>query len=141
MVVKGIVKTGAYFDSVTLMIVGRELSAKPGVRDAAVVMGTAENLAILKASGLLCPELSTASDTDLLIGVKAEDESSARSALAEAESLLKSVRKRAAKDSSYAPKSLDGALGALPGANLALVSVAAATPETWPEKPWRRACT
>ena len=55
MVVKGMIKTGAYFDSVTLMIVGRELSAKPGISDAAVVMGTAENKAILKSSGLLVP--------------------------------------------------------------------------------------
>lgn len=124
MVVKGLVKTGAYFDSVTLMIAARELSGKPGVKDAAVVMGTAENLAILKSSGLLCPELAKGSDTDLLISVKAEDDKSASAALAEADSLLKSVRQRKAQDSSYAPKSLEAALGVLPGANLAIVSVA-----------------
>ncbi|MBI5240122.1 MAG: acyl-CoA synthetase FdrA [Elusimicrobia bacterium] len=124
MVVKGTVKTGAYFDSVTLMVAARELSAKPGVQDAAVVMGTAENLAILKASGLLCPEISKAGDTDLLISVKTADEASAKAALAEAEALLKSVRQRKAKDSSYAPKSLETALQILPGADLALISVA-----------------
>jgi succinyl-CoA synthetase alpha subunit len=124
MVVKGLIKTGAYFDSVTLMIVGRELSAKPGVGDAAVVMGTAENLAILKSSGLLCPELAKAGDTDLLISVKTADDRSALAALAEAESLLKSVRKRARQDASYAPKSLQSALQVLPGANLAMISVA-----------------
>ncbi|MCX5796208.1 MAG: acyl-CoA synthetase FdrA [Elusimicrobia bacterium] len=124
MVVKGMIKTGAYFDSVTLMIVGRELSAKPGVGDAAVVMGTAENLAILKSSGLLCPELAKAGDTDLLISVKTADEGSAVAALAEAESLLKSVRKRSKPDASYAPKSLASALQVLPGANMAMISVA-----------------
>jgi succinyl-CoA synthetase alpha subunit len=124
MVVKGMIKTGAYFDSVTLMIVGRELSAKPGVGDAAVVMGTAENLAILKSSGLLCPELAKAGDTDLLISVKTTDEKSALAALAEAESLLKSVRKRSKQDASYSPKSLESALQALPDANMAMISVA-----------------
>ena len=124
MVVKGMIKTGAYFDSVTLMIVGRELSAKPGIGDAAVVMGTAENLAILKSSGLMCPEVARAGDTDLLISVKTADEKSALAALAEAESLLKSVRKRAKPDGSYAPKSLESALQVLPGANIAVISVA-----------------
>ena len=124
MVVKGLIKTGAYFDSVTLMIVGRELSAQPGIGDAAVVMGTAENLAILKSSGLLCPELAKAGDTDLLISVKTADEKSAAAALAEAEVLLKSVRKRSKQDASYAPKSLESALQVLPGANIAVISVA-----------------
>ncbi len=124
MVVKGMIKTGAYFDSVTLMIVGRELSAKPGVNDAAVVMGTAENLAILKSSGLLCPELAKAGDTDLLISVKTADEESAVAALTEAEFLLKSMRKRSKQDASYAPKSLESALQVLPGANMAMISVA-----------------
>jgi len=124
MVVKGMIKTGAYFDSVTLMIVGRELSAKPGVGDAAVVMGTAENLAILKSSGLLCPELAKAGDTDLLISVKTADEKSALAALNEAESLLKSVRKRSSKGANQSPRSLESALQALPGANMAVISVA-----------------
>ena len=124
MVVKGMIKTGAYFDSVTLMLVGRELSAKAGVSDAAVVMGTDENKAILQSSGLLCPELSRAGGADLLISVKTADEKSAGEALAEAEALLKSVRRRAGREADYAPKSLDGAVRLLPGANLAIVSVA-----------------
>ncbi|HAM35682.1 MAG TPA: FdrA family protein [Elusimicrobia bacterium] len=122
--VKGLIKTGEYFDSVTLMIVGRELSSRPGVRDAAVVMGTAENKAILKSSGLLTDELSGARDADLLISVQAADEPSAASALAEAEALLKKTRQRGAQAGRYCPKSLDGALKVLPDANLALVSVA-----------------
>ena len=34
----------AYYDSVTLMLVAKELLALPGMRDAAVVMGTPANL-------------------------------------------------------------------------------------------------
>ena len=56
MIVKGISKQGEYFDSVSLMMVARELTAMEGVLDAAVVMGTAENKGILQASGLLLPE-------------------------------------------------------------------------------------
>ena len=36
MVIRGEIKTGVYFDSVTLMIVGRDITAAPGVLDAAV---------------------------------------------------------------------------------------------------------
>ena len=124
MIVKGIIKTGEYFDSVTLMIAGRELSSRPGVSDAAVVMGTAENKSILKSSGLLCPEFKKSGDADLLIAVKSADEKSASAALAEAEALLKSVRKKGHAGSVFPPKSIEGALKILPGANMALISIA-----------------
>ena len=61
MVVAGRIKKGAYFDSVTLMNVARELSHMEGVVDAAVVMGTNENRAILSAADLLTPEFESSS--------------------------------------------------------------------------------
>jgi FdrA protein len=67
MTVAGQIKKGAYFDSVTLMRVGKELAGLPGVADAAVVMGTRSNQAILHTSGLLTPKFKGAGDTDLLI--------------------------------------------------------------------------
>ncbi len=74
MVVVGLIKKGAYFDSVTLMTVGKALTAMDGVVDAAVVMGTRENKGILSTSGLLTPEFEAARDTDLLVGVKADSD-------------------------------------------------------------------
>ncbi|MBP7139586.1 MAG: FdrA family protein, partial [Caldisericia bacterium] len=56
MAVKGLIKSGEYFDSVTLMLVSRDASSLPGVIDAAVVMGTKENKSILESSGMLLPE-------------------------------------------------------------------------------------
>ena len=88
MIAKGRIIKGAYFDSVTLMTVGKEVGAMEGVTDAAVVMGTAENRAILSASGLLSSEFESASDTDLLIGVNARDEATAAVAIEQAEELL-----------------------------------------------------
>ena len=43
MAVKGIIKTGEYYDSVSLMLVARALTEMEGVEDATVVMGTEEN--------------------------------------------------------------------------------------------------
>ena len=56
MMIKGLIKKGEYFDSVTLMLVSKEINQRKGIIDSAVVMGTKENRAIMIASGLFLPE-------------------------------------------------------------------------------------
>ena len=116
---------GSYFDSVTLMRVGRELNGMPGVADAAVVMGTAANKNILKNSGLLTRDLAAARDVDLLLAVKAREKASADKALAAAENLLKQASRRTGESGREdKPSSLDAATRILPEANMAVISVA-----------------
>lgn len=124
MAVTGQIRKGAYFDSVTLMTVGREISNMEGVADAAVVMGTAENKGILAASNLLTPELEAAGDADLLIAFRLEDESLADKVIKAIDEGL--VRKRAPSEdaAAYKPFSLPGALDMQPESNLVLISVA-----------------
>jgi FdrA protein len=124
MTVVGQIKKGAYFDSVTLMRVGKELAALPGVADAAIVMGTKSNQAILAASGWLISQFKHASDTDLLIAVKAGTDKAAQSALAAVDALLSKATRKSTTGSEVRPVSLDGALKVLPEANLAMISVA-----------------
>jgi succinyl-CoA synthetase alpha subunit len=124
MVVKGDIKTGVYFDSVTLMIVGRDIAATAGVLDAAVVMGTRENKAILKSAGLWLRQFDGTADTDLLLAVKAASAETAAGALRAADDRLKTVRDRTDAAEEWRPLSLEGALRILPGANVALISVA-----------------
>ncbi len=124
MIFKGIIKQGEYFDSVSLMIVARELTGIPGVLDAAMVMGTQENKSILETSGMLLPEFETAGDTDLLVGMKAEDERTLESALQRVDALLEELRHNVEETSDFLPKSFDGALKLIPDANIALISVA-----------------
>jgi FdrA protein len=119
----------AYFDSVTLMRVGKEIAGLAGVADAAIVMGTKANKAILNSSGLLVPEFAAAGDTDLLIAANAKDRKAADTALAAADGLLRkggrSSSSAAASDGGDAvPPTLAGVLNVLPDANLALISVA-----------------
>jgi succinyl-CoA synthetase alpha subunit len=123
-IVAGQIRKGAYFDSVTLMRVGKELTGLPGVADAAVVMGTKSNQAILNSSGLLIPKFNAASDTDLLIAVKAKSAKAAEAALAAVDGLLGKAARKTATGGEVHPASLDGALKVLPEANLALISVA-----------------
>ena len=124
MTITGQIKKGAYFDSVTLMRVGKELAALPGVADAAVVMGTKSNQAILFASGLLSSQFKHANDTDLLIAIKANTDKAAHSALVAVDALLSKATRKSSTSSEVRSVSLDGALKVLPEANLAMISVA-----------------
>jgi len=122
--VVGRIKKGAYYDSVTLMTVARELALLEGVDDAAVVMGTPENRAILEASSMLAPEFETAGGNDLLIAVSAKSADVATRALAAADEVLDGVGRRGDEGPARVPKSLGSALEVVPDANLALISVA-----------------
>jgi len=124
MIVVGQIKKGAYFDSVTLMQCGKKIASLAGVVDATVVMGTKSNRAILSASGLMIPKFDDTGDTDLLIAVKADDDRTAQAALAAVDGILKDSRKQSSTSGETQPASMEGALEALPDANLAMISVA-----------------
>ncbi|MFC1521589.1 acyl-CoA synthetase FdrA [Elusimicrobiota bacterium] len=125
MPIKGLIKKGEYFDSVTLMRIGKELSQIKGVQDAAVVMATRENKAILAASGLYQAQYDRTSDADLIISVKAGSPSILDSIIKKAqENLAKSRKKTESSVQDHKPTNIDSAVDCLPGANLALISVA-----------------
>jgi len=124
MVVKGKIKKGEYFDSVTLMLVARDAAKIDGVLDAAIVMGTAQNKSILEMSDMLLDEFKQTTDNDLVIVVKASNESAAEIGLKNTEELLEKSRQKTTESSEYMPKSIESALKVLPGANVAIISVA-----------------
>ncbi len=125
MVTRTIVKSGEYYDSVTLLEVAQDLLKMEGVQDAAVVMGTPANKGILADAELLTPEAEDASADDLVIAVRAVSAEEAEAALKEAEALLKASRAPKADEGLAAPpKTLAAAVERLEGANMALISVA-----------------
>lgn len=124
MIVIGRIDKGAYFDSVTLMTVGKAIAEMEGIVDAAVVMGSKENREILRASGLLTKEASAAGDTDLIISIKADDDDAARVALESVADRLEDARGGTDTESVYQPASIEGALEIAPETKLALISVA-----------------
>ena len=124
MIVTGKIRKGAYFDSITLMRCGKEIAAMKGIVDAAVVMGTRSNKAILSSSGLAVPLFDDAGEADLLIVLKAGSREAAAAALASADAHLKGAGKMSGSAGERHPVSLEGALEIFPDANLALISVA-----------------
>lgn len=126
MITIGRIKQGFYFDSVTLMRVGRELSGLPGIVEASVVMATESNKSILAMSDLLLNDFKDTGDQDLVIAIRAKDTKSAEAALTKADDLLTRKKKPAAAGTAAAaaPRDIPSAVAALPGANLAIISVA-----------------
>ena len=114
------VRRGAYYDSVVLMQLQRGLVGLPEVIDAGVVMATPANCELLAANNLL-PDSVGASPDDLLIVVRAENDSAASAAIDQVDSLL--VKKRSAVSQEFRPRSLSSAAKQLPEANWVLISV------------------
>lgn len=122
--IKSIVKKGEYFDSVSLMIVGKEVSNLPEVQEATVVMATKENKAILKTAGLYLDEFSGYDDTDLLIVVKSEQIDRMDEIFEEVDNLLIQIRNKKDDPGTFSPKSIEGAIKIQPESNFALISLA-----------------
>jgi FdrA protein len=123
MVVKNSIREDTYLDSIILMSMSDRLRQLEGVAEVSAIMGTEANREILKNIGLLAAEGRRAKPGDLIIAVKAESDEAAMHAVRKAEELL-TKRVSAVEDREESvPISYDAALGMLPSANLAVVSV------------------
>jgi FdrA protein len=89
MAIRVLIKTSEYHDSVSLMLLARELSKLVGVKDAAVVMATDANKSILVESGLFTKQVEKATPNDLIVAVNAVDANKAEAAIEKADQLLK----------------------------------------------------
>ena len=124
------IRSGAYYDSVILMQLQSALDSMPGVTDTGVVMGTEANKDILAQSNLLVPEAKAAAPDDLIIVLRAEDESAAEEALGKVDELL--TRKRSTEGQAYQPKSLEMGLNSCPKLSGCSFPYPAGTPPAWP---------
>ena len=114
------VERGRYLDSVALMRLSRRLSALPGVEEASLMIGSPSNKALLKEAGLLAAEGEQAGANDIVIALRASDERLGREAL---QSALVPEKQEFQSENLARVRSLGRAIEALPGANLALISV------------------
>ncbi|MDA7948208.1 MAG: acyl-CoA synthetase FdrA [Hyphomicrobiaceae bacterium] len=117
------VRRGFYLDSVALMRFSRTISGLDGVEEAALMMGTPANREIMSDAGLLDDAGRAAEGGDLIIGIRAENKSSAERALAESKALLDQPTARDAEGVAWHPRTLRAALKQEPDASLALISV------------------
>ena len=122
-VVANRVRRGFYLDSVALMRISASLSASEGVESASLMIGTPSNLAILDEAGLLTAQGRAAGSDDLVIAVRVETEEALTAALAAAEASLEGAAEGLGGRAATRFPGMRAACEALPGANLAIVSV------------------
>ena len=116
------IRKNAYYDSVTLMLISKELKKLEGVTEALVGMGSDLNKEIAQNIGVATPELETSvSANDFFVAVACEDESAFAAVLKKTDELLN--KKAESKGAAYTPPTLDGALKIDSALNMAVISV------------------
>lgn len=121
-----VIKPNNYQDSISLMLLTKEISKMEGIHKLQVMMGTDANKSIFDAAGLLTEEAEKASSNDMMIVLDIESKDIEEEALQAIDQFLKdlAVKKEDTGNGPASVRNWDGALKALPDANLALISVA-----------------
>ena len=118
------IRQNAYYDSVTLMLFSSKIAATPGVKEAAVMMGTDHNRSLMMNSGLLKPEdAEKISGNDLVIGILAETQEAVDAALAELAEQFENKKQSAGSDEHLRAKTMDSAVKKLGDPNFAIISL------------------
>lgn len=121
MAVKSFIRNNAYYDSVTLMLITKELAKMPGVEDVLVGMATELNKELAGNLNLITPELTALSSNDFFVSAALSGETTIEMLVETIDQLLSA--KKSAGGSSYRPATLDTAIANDPLLNLAIISV------------------
>ena len=120
--IKAIVKENAYNDSVTLMLISREVQKLDGVEDVLVGMGTELNLDLVKMMDMFVPELEGVTPNDLFIAARYDESKVSMDDLLAAFN-DEMNKKKESGSGDYQPPTLDSALNHLQGANMVVLSI------------------
>ena len=117
------IKRNAYYDSVTLMLLSRDLQKLEGVEDLLVGMGTDLNLDLARNLDLATSDYDTLTANDLFISAKFDETKISMQAIEQALKDYLNKSAEAESDEDYQPPTLRSAVQAMPGANMVLVSI------------------
>lgn len=120
MAVKYLIRENTYYDSVTLMIITREVKKIEGVKEVIVGMGTELNKELAGNLNLLTPELGKITPNDLFISLDSIDDNIAQEAFALVDGFLS---KKKVESEVYQPSTFESVLKYMPDANLVLISL------------------
>lgn len=116
-----LIKKGAYYDSVTLMLLSKEMGELEGVTRAMVAMATPTNREILGRMGWSPEGACEATENDLLVAVESETPDALEAALRWMDDRLRA--RVSTRSEGYRPKTLRTAIRNAPGSNLVQISV------------------
>ncbi len=116
------VRKNEYYDSVTLMLISKELTKLDGVHEALVGMGTGLNKELAENLNLSNEEIVNATANDFFVTVLADENIDLDRIRQEVDDYL---QKRSSEgDDDYSPPTLRSALEHQPNSNMVLISVA-----------------
>lgn len=122
MMIKAIVKSNSYVDSMSLMALSTKVNQLPLVNKAMIGMGTDMNKQVIGDVGLMTPEVEKAGRGDLIIVFEVAQESDIDTVLAAIEALQNEKKSEGSGEKSYT--SLFKALEKEPESNFVLLSIA-----------------
>jgi FdrA protein len=119
-----VIRKDTYIDSIVLMEVSAKLKASAGLEETVLAMATPQNRELLLRMGF-AGGIDRAGPSDLVIAMRG-GEALFEAAEAKADDLLRAAKKTAPGGEEPEEADLGAAAAALPGANLAVISVAGA---------------
>ncbi|WEM44612.1 acyl-CoA synthetase FdrA (plasmid) [Photobacterium sp. DA100] len=125
--IQAFLKKGCFQDSVSLMLISRQLSNGDNVEEVSVMMGTPANKSLLESTGLWHPLFDEATPNDICVAIRPNAESGDVSdeIAAQLDSALASIAQASAGGQRLdVVRRWQTALAKQPEANLALISVA-----------------
>lgn len=115
------VRKNAYYDSVTLMLISKDVKKLEGIEEALVGMGTELNREIAANLGLDAPGFEAVGPNDFFVAVRCADEAAFTNAIETVDTLIN--KKADSEAAAYTPPTLEGALKMDPNLNMAVISV------------------
>jgi FdrA protein len=123
MIVRTIVKTNRYADSVFLMSLAGRAGRLEGIEEVSALMGTPENKRLLDGAGLLDAEGEKARPDDLIIALRAGSEESLQAAVERIDEWMTRQPAAVSAGEERPPRTLGAALKRWPDAAVVLISV------------------
>lgn len=120
-IVRYYIKKNTYYDSVTLMIISKEVKKIDGVHEALVGMGTDLNKELAQNLGISNPEIESIGSNDFFVTVLGEETTDIDYIMKNVNELLS--QKKHSGSSDYRPASLNTALKEDKDSNLVIISV------------------
>lgn len=116
------IRENTYYDSVTLMLISKEIKKIEGVHEALVGMGTDLNKELAENLNIITDEIKRIGPNDFFITLLADEYVKINDIVEQVDKLLN--QKKTDSESDYMPPTLNSALEYEPESNIVLISVA-----------------
>ncbi len=117
------IRKNTYYDSVTLMLITKEIKKMPNIKEVMVGMGTELNKELTENLGLSNDAVRELSPNDFFIAAMSHEKNGLEIIVSKVEELLNSKESNKDSDEEYKPTTITSAIKHLEAANMAVISL------------------